>query len=116
MYNLIIIVLLFQIVMLAPECKDGANYCYRCHPVTKLCVKCQKDIFVPDENGGCKYSKTCIKGNNHCLECNEEGNLCKTCEEAYFPDENGGCSYTNNCVISYDGKCLKCKDDYILKK
>ena len=113
-YYLIIITLLFQTVLLTPECKDGANYCFRCHPVTKLCVKCEKDIFVPDENGGCKYSKTCIKGNNHCLECNEEGDLCQKCEEAYFPDENGGCSYTNNCVISDDGECLKCKDEYIL--
>jgi len=44
MYYQIIIVLLFQIVLLVPECKDGANNCLRCHPVTKLCVKCQKDI------------------------------------------------------------------------
>ena len=71
-------------------------------------------LFIPDENGGCKNSKICVKGNNHCLECNDEGNLCKKCEESYFPDENGGCSYTNNCEISYDGECFKCKEDYIL--
>ena len=114
MVEMIIIVLLFQLVFLVPECKDGVNYCLSCNPVTKLCVKCEKDIFVPDETGGCKFSKTCVKGNNHCLECNDEENLCKKCEESYFPDENGGCSYTNNCEISYDGKCLKCKEDYIL--
>ena len=82
--------------------------------MTKLCVKCEKDIFILDENGGCKNSKACVKGNNHCLECNDEDNLCKKCEEIYFPDENGGCSYTNNYEISYDGKCFKCKENYIL--
>ena len=38
----------------------------------------------------------------------------KKCEKNYFPDENGQCSYTKNCEISEKGKCLKCKDDYIL--
>ena len=33
-----------------------------------------------------------------------------------FPDDNGGCSYTDNCDISYKGRCLKCKEDYILNE
>ena len=32
----------------------------------------------------------------------------------FFPDENGSCSYTDNCEISYQGKCPKCIEDYIL--
>ena len=36
------------------------------------------------------------------------------CVVGYFPYENGGCSYTDNCEISYKGKCLKWKEDYIL--
>ena len=57
--------------------------------------------------------KKCVLDMNSCFECNEEGNLCKTCEEGYFPDENGSCSYTENCEISYKGKCIKCKENYI---
>ena len=53
-------------------------------------------------------------GENYCIECNEEGNLCKKCEEGYFPDENGACSYTDNCEISYEGKCIKCIEDFVL--
>ena len=96
-----------------PICEEGLNHCTSCNPITKLCVKCDKDVFIPDENGGCQNSKKCILGNNNCLECSNENHLCKTCEEGYLPDENGGCSYTNNCEISYRGKCLKCKDNFI---
>ena len=110
----LIILIISKIILTAPNCEENVRNCIRCHPVTKLCIKCEKDIYTPDENGGCKYAKTCVKGNHHCSECNEEGNLCKKCEESYYPDENGGCSYTNNCEISYEGRCLKCKEDFIL--
>ena len=113
-YFIFILIFILEIIASAPICKEGTNYCSKCHPVTKLCVKCEKDIFVPDDNGGCKNANICIKGNNHCFECTDEGNLCKKCEESYFPDNNGGCSYTDNCEIAYDGKCIKCKDDFIL--
>ena len=53
-------------------------------------------------------------GKNYCSECSEVGNICQKCEVGYFPDENGGCSYTDNCQISYKGKCLKCKEEFIL--
>ena len=101
-------------VISSPYCKEGINFCQKCNPITKLCLKCEKDIYSPDENGGCKYSKTCVENNNYCIKCNEDKNLCKKCEENYYPDKNGGCSYTNNCEISLKGKCLKCKKDYIL--
>ena len=103
-----------QIILSSPLCIEGSNYCSRCNPITKLCVKCEKEIFVPDKSGGCENARQCILGKNSCVECTEEGNLCKVCEEGYFPDENGGCSYTYNCEVAYQGKCLKCKEGYIL--
>ena len=103
-----------EYIILFPNCQFGVNFCEKCHPITKLCVECEKNVYTPDENGGCKPLKKCIEENNHCFECNKENNLCQKCEESYYPDENGGCSYTNNCEISYEGKCLKCKKDYIL--
>ena len=112
-FNLILLIN-FIIILSDPNCQEGVNLCSKCHPITKLCAKCTKDIYTPDEKGGCEYSRTCVKGNHYCLECKEEGKLCKNCEEGYFPDGNGGCSYTNNCEISYEGKCLECKEDFIL--
>ena len=109
-----IFLIISQLILSEPSCKEGQNFCSKCHPVTKLCVKCEKDIYAPNENGGCSYARKCVEGNHHCSECDEEGELCKKCEESYFPDENGCCSYTNNCEISYEGKCLKCKEDFIL--
>ena len=97
-----------------PFCKEGIDFCFLCNPVSKLCEKCEKNIFVPNKNGGCDGIKKCNLGISHCLECNEENYLCKKCEEGYFPDNNGGCSYTSNCEISYMGECLKCKINFIL--
>ena len=110
----IIYLLLFQKNSLYPYCVEVENFCIKCNPITKLCLKCEKNIFIPEDNGGCIGNKKCEIGENYCNECNENKNLCKTCEIGYFPDENGGCSYTGNCEISYQGKCLKCLDDYIL--
>ena len=112
--NLFYLITIFNYVISEPICLGGQNHCLRCNTITNLCIKCDKDIYKPDKNGGCEYSKTCIVGNHNCLECNEEGNLCRLCEEGYYPDENGGCSYTDNCEISYKGECIKCKDNYIL--
>ena len=95
-------------------CIEGQNKCLRCNPITKLCEKCEKNIYIPDNIGGCENSKKCILGNHYCYKCTTEGNLCKICQEGYFPDENGGCTYTLNCEISYKGNCLKCKDNFIL--
>ena len=109
-----ILLFLFNFIKLNPICIGGENHCLRCNTITNLCIKCDKDIYSPDEKGGCGYSKKCVVGNHYCFECTEEGNLCKICEEGYFQDENGGCSYTPNCEISYKGECIKCKDNYIL--
>ena len=111
---MLIYILFLKISLFASRCIEDSNHCVKCNPVTKLCVKCDKDIFVPDQNGGCEYSKKCILGKNNCLECNINDDLCLKCIDGYFPDENGGCSYTNNCEISYQGKCLKCKNGFIL--
>ena len=95
-------------------CNEGKNFCSKCNPVTKLCIKCEKDIFIPDKNGGCKYSRKCQLGKNHCIVCNDKGDLCQQCEEGYFPDKNGGCTYTDNCEVSYHGVCLECIDNFVL--
>ena len=97
-----------------PYCIEGENHCSSCNPVSKLCVKCEKDIYIPDDIGGCKIIKKCISGNNYCIECNEDNSLCNICDYSYYPDGIGGCSYTNNCEISYKGECLKCKYNFIL--
>ena len=109
-----IFILFLKISLSSSTCIDGKNHCTKCNPITKLCIKCDLNIYSPDENGGCKNANKCEIGKNQCDECNENGELCKKCVEGYFTDENGGCSYTNNCEISYKGKCLKCKEDYIL--
>ena len=103
-----------KIISTSPNCIIGINYCLKCNPITKLCSKCELEIFIPDKNGGCIGTQTCILGNNYCIECQENGILCKLCEAGYFPDENGGCSYTDNCEISYHGNCLQCEENYIL--
>ena len=109
-----ILFILFRIFFSEPNCKQGFNNCSKCNPITKLCVKCEKDIYAPDTDGGCENSKKCVLGTNHCIECLENEKLCKKCDEGYFPDENGGCSITDNCEISYKGECLKCKENYVL--
>ena len=110
----LIYLLLLKISFSFSACITDQNHCTKCDPIAKLCIKCEKDIYIPDEFGGCEYSHKCILGVNNCLECNDSGNLCLKCIEGYFPDENGGCSYTDNCEISYKGKCLKCKENFVL--
>lgn len=114
MIKLWILILIIKILFTFQICIEGKNFCSKCNPVTKLCVKCEKDIYIPDEDGGCEYSRKCILGKNHCLSCTDNERLCESCEEGYYPDNNGGCSYSNNCEISYQGKCLKCIDNFVL--
>jgi len=111
--NLIFLIFV-KLSSFSPLCEVDIKHCSRCNPITKLCVKCDKDIYSPDENGGCQNAKKCILGHNNCIQCNEKGNLCEKCLDGYFPDENGGCSYTDNCEISYEGQCLECKTNFIL--
>ena len=112
-YSLLLCIII-SIVLNEPNCVEDINYCTRCNPITKLCVKCEKDIYKPDENGGCQHARTCRIGINYCVDCFEDGQLCRLCDEGYFPDDNGGCALTDNCEISYKGECLKCKENYIL--
>ena len=110
-----IIFLVIEIFIISnQQCKEGINHCKICNPITKLCVKCEKDIYIPDDIGGCQNSQKCIVGINHCIECSDDENLCKICDIGYFPDENGGCSYTDNCEISDEIDCIKCKENFIL--
>ena len=111
---LFIFLLLFKKIFSINNCEEGKNNCIKCDYRSKLCSLCDKEILVPDQNGGCQGAKKCKLGNNYCLHCEEKGFLCDICEEGYFPDENGGCTNTNNCEISEKGKCLKCKENFIL--
>ena len=106
--------ILSRIILSLQSCQESQSHCEQCNPVTKLCVKCNLDVLSPDKNGGCGKSNNCIIGENYCIECNEEGTLCNKCFEGYFPDNNGGCSYTDNCEIAYKGRCIECKDSFIL--
>lgn len=112
----IILLLVFEVIISDQKCTKGENNCSLCNPMTNLCLECDYDVYVPDENGGCKKSKTCSVGYNYCLDCEDDNTLCKECEEGYYPDKNGGCSYSANCNISYKGKCLKCNENYILNQ
>ena len=106
--------LISKIIFSSQDCVAGTNLCTKCNPITKLCIKCEKNIYAPDDKGGCTNAKKCFFGYNHCVQCNEDETLCKECDVGYFPDENGGCSITENCEISYKGDCIKCTDNYIL--
>ena len=110
----IIFYTIIKLCISIPSCIETINHCSLCNNVTKLCLKCEKDIFVPDINGGCEPIKKCFPGKGYCLECESDSLLCKTCEEKYYPDENGGCSYATDCKIAYQGECIQCKEDLIL--
>ena len=110
----IILFSIFKIVFSQPYCEINKNNCIKCNPLTNLCIKCDKDNLIPDENGGCKGQEKCIIGNHYCIECDEDNKLCFQCESGYMPDKNGGCSYTDNCEFSYNGECFKCISDFII--
>ena len=113
-YKYLILLSIINISISLPICIEDQNHCEKCHKITNLCFKCDKDVFIPDNLGGCQKSKKCRPQNNHCLECNEYGDLCNKCEISYYPDNNGGCSLTKNCEVSYDGNCLECIEGYML--
>ena len=118
-YNFYILhfILLFYFcskVLSSPNCKDSENFCNKCNPLTNLCIKCQYDFLIPDNNGGCVGKEKCSLGKNYCNECDIEGKLCAICERGYYPDKNGGCAYTENCLLSNKGKCIECEKDFIL--
>ena len=94
-------------------CIPFINHCIKCNPITDICIQCDKNIYKPNENGECELSKTCEIGQNYCSSCNSD-NYCSSCEFGYYPDENGGCATTENCLISYEGECLECTENFYL--
>ena len=116
MYSLLSFVVLLFInqSFFTQSCVPNENFCLQCQPLGDICVKCQNNLLTPDDNGECIGVKKCSIGENYCTSCNEQNTLCQQCEKGYYPDENGACSYTDNCAISYNGECLKCKEDFLL--
>ena len=112
--KLLFIFVIQYLEIFAQECIENINYCQKCNSLTNLCIKCQFNNLIPDDKGGCKGLKDCKNGKNYCNDCDDEQKICKKCELGFFPDNNGGCSYTDNCKFSYNGNCLKCKNDFIL--
>ena len=111
------VVLIFLIIFnfsLSASCERLEKGCIKCDPLTNLCFRCENEVLIPDDEGGCIGAKKCTFGYNYCERCNFEENLCESCEDGYYPDGNGGCSYTENCEISYNGECLRCKENHIL--
>ena len=96
------------------RCVEGENFCLKCDNQNDICIQCKNEILVPNEQGECIGIKKCSEGKNFCFNCDIEGDLCQYCETGFFPDNNGGCSYIDNCEISYNGLCLKCKENFIL--
>ena len=111
-FILIILQLLSQLIFSQPSCIPNKNNCEVCHPLTNICLKCVSDNYFPDKNGGCEPK--CILGKNYCNQCSDDQKLCISCEVGFYPDKIGGCAYVPNCEISYNGKCLKCEEEYIL--
>ena len=99
---------------LEASCEKYEKGCLKCDPLTNLCFRCENEVLIPDDQGGCIGAKKCQFGKNYCEQCNNLQNFCEICEKGYYQDNNGGCSYTQNCDISYNGECLKCKENYIL--
>lgn len=98
-----------------PSCTNNINGCLKCNPLTNLCEICSNSNYlIPDNNGGCKYSKICHPGINYCKECDSNEKLCVSCDDNSHPDEIGGCTMAENCKASYKGKCLECKENFIL--
>jgi hypothetical protein len=98
--SLSFIVLINKILLTSQACIANENNCYKCNPQSKLCAICQnREIYIPDEKGGCKGILKCFSGKNYCNKCDLNGKLCEKCERGYYPDENGGCTYTENCKI-----------------
>ena len=114
MFKKISFLFFLKLVFSEPLCEEGEKNCIKCNYLTKLCAKCKKDIYAPDNNGGCIGAKKCIIGKNYCNICSAEGDLCESCAESYFPDDNGGCSYSPNCAISEKGECIECLENFIL--
>ena len=45
-FSLFIIVFINKIIFSQTLCSVGENNCSKCNPLTKLCVKCDKDVYT----------------------------------------------------------------------
>ena len=114
-YSIFICIISIINISSGQTCVNNVNHCMKCNQLTNLCEICEKrDIFTPDDIGGCIGAKKCMLGKNYCNECDSEGKICKRCDEGFYPDENGGCCLVTNCKISYKGLCIECKENYII--
>ena len=49
-----IFLLITKLIISNQTCVAGTNKCTKCNPITKLCIKCERNIYAPDDQGGCK--------------------------------------------------------------
>jgi hypothetical protein len=84
------------------SCEDGL-----CHDLkSDLCYPMKINSYINNK----EFNKFCI----NCHQTNKEGTACEICADGFIVGENGVCINTLNCEEAYDGKCLKCKDNYCL--
>ena len=84
------------------------NICLECDTFYCLDVKKQKCVYndiLDDINDKIYIS---------CIRTNEEGTKCEKCIDGYQVNEEGYCVDIDYCDNKKDGKCLKCKSNYIL--
>jgi len=108
----IITFIIIKFILIHNSCIDNQNYCKKCHPLTNKCIICKTDNFFPNNEGGC--TGKCTIGKNYCNKCDLEEKLCIECQSNFYSDNVGGCSIVPNCESSYNGKCNKCKEEFIL--
>lgn len=57
----------------------------------------------------------CIEGINYCSECISSSQICQKCSNnSFYPDLYGGCSTSKNCLLSSNGLCLICDENFYL--
>ena len=53
LYLIFIYIFLFQNIISVPYCFENKKGYIKCNPINNLCVKCQYDILIPDNDSGC---------------------------------------------------------------
>ena len=81
-----------------------------------LCHDLRADLCFPKNISSYfdykEFNKFCI----NCYQTTKEGTGCSICDEGFFVGENGVCINTEYCDEAFNGKCLKCKDNYCLNE
>ena len=90
------------------------NKCLMCEDY--LCHDLRADLCLPKNISSYfdykEFNKFCI----NCYQTTKEGTGCSICDEGFFVGENGVCINTEYCDEAFNGKCLKCKDNYCLNE